>query len=365
MIAGRGGAGAEDDSWLVPTLRAEWVSGKGVPVPLRTRCNPFGVIDFARRILSSMAIALASHFRLEVPVSLRLCLLLCLAWPGGLVAADHEALKADAEQFFRSRVTPFINTYCLQCHQNRRPTRGGVNFSPALKAPGHAAFTDQWKRADARVKAHDMPPQNMRQPDEADRRMFSEWLTKLKYLSDKDPGPFVIRRLTKTEYGNTLRDLFGVDPAVADGLPSEVSGQGYMNSLSSLQLEQYLAIADQVLAQMAAAMGKTASAVLRLSTCFWARVRLSMMLRCGNSSKCWNTMPTRLRSLGRLVAGSVICTPSTVMLPFCTGSRPLTVLMRVDFPEPEGPHTTTTSPLLCSPSNRSAPAPGRTTWKCS
>jgi hypothetical protein len=199
-----------------------------------------------------MAIALASHFRLEVPVSLRLCLLLCLAWPGGLVAADHEALKADAEQFFRSRVTPFINTYCLQCHQNRRPTRAGVNFSPALKAPGHAAFTDQWKRAEARVKAHDMPPRSMRQPDEADRRMFSEWLTKLKYLSDKDPGPFVIRRLTKTEYGNTLRDLFGVDPSVADGLPSEVSGQGYMNSLSSLQLEQYLAIADQVLAQMAA-----------------------------------------------------------------------------------------------------------------
>jgi hypothetical protein len=58
--------------------------------------------------------------------------------------------------------------------------------------------------------------------------------------------------LNKTEYGNTLRDLFGVDPSIADGLPDEVSGQGYLNSFSSLQLEQYLTIADQVLRQMAA-----------------------------------------------------------------------------------------------------------------
>lgn len=172
------------------------------------------------------------------------------------MAADHEALKAEADQYFRDRVTPFINKYCIACHQNRRPTRAGVNFSPALKAPGHAAFTEQWKKADARVKAHDMPPKAAPQPDEADREMFGAWLAKLKYLSDKDPGPFVIRRLTKTEYGNTLRDLFGIDPSIADGLPDEVSGQGYLNSLSSLQLEQYLTIADKVLRQIVAPQGK-------------------------------------------------------------------------------------------------------------
>jgi hypothetical protein len=171
------------------------------------------------------------------------------------MAANHEALKADADQFFRDRITPFVTTYCLPCHQNRRPTRGGVNFSPALKAPGHAAFTEQWKKAVARVKAHDMPPKGAPQPDDADRWMFGDWLAKLKYLSDRDPGPFVIRRLTKTEYGNTLRDLFGVDPSFADGLPDEVSGQGYLNSLSSLQLEQYLTIADKVLRQIVAPQG--------------------------------------------------------------------------------------------------------------
>jgi hypothetical protein len=202
-----------------------------------------------------MAAAVATRHSSKVLVSLGLYLIPCLATPCGLMAADHEALKADADRFFRDRVTPFVTTYCLPCHQNRRPTRGGVNFSPALKTPGHPAFTEPWKRADARVKAHDMPPKGAPQPSEADRQMFGEWLPKLKYLSDRDPGPFVIRRLTKTEYGNTLRDLFGVDPSIADGLPDEVSGQGYLNSLSSLQLEQYLTIADKVLRQIVAPQG--------------------------------------------------------------------------------------------------------------
>lgn len=186
--------------------------------------------------------------------------MLCSA-PCRSMAAEQEALKADAEEFFRSRVTPFIKTYCLPCHQNRRPTRAGVNFDPALKAPGHAAFTEQWKKAAARVKAYDMPPRNAPQPDDADRQMFAAWLAKLKYLSQKDPGPFVIRRLTKTEYSNTLHDLFGVEPSIADALPDEVSGEGYLNSLSPLQLEQYLKIADKVLGRIVAPQGAPPTAV--------------------------------------------------------------------------------------------------------
>ncbi len=159
-------------------------------------------------------------------------------------------LKTDAENFFRKRVTPFIKTYCLECHQNRRPTEAGLSFTPALDAPGHAAFSEKWKKSAARVKAHDMPPDGLDQPTDEERQMFTQWLHKIKYLSPKDPGNFVIRRLTKTEYGNTLRDLFGVDPKVADALPDEVSGEGYLNSISPLQLEQYLSITDEVLNQV-------------------------------------------------------------------------------------------------------------------
>lgn len=172
-------------------------------------------------------------------------------------AADEAAeLKSDAEHFFRKRVRPFIRTHCLSCHSNKRPTEAGVNFNPALKDPGHAAFALQWRKAAARVKAHDMPPDYMDQPTDEERQMFSEWLGKVKFLSQKDPGKFVIRRLTKTEYGNTLRDLFGVDSAIADVLPEEVSGEGYLNTISPLQMEQYLAIARMTLDQVFAREGE-------------------------------------------------------------------------------------------------------------
>jgi hypothetical protein len=95
-----------------------------------------------------------------------------------------------------------------------------------------------------------MPPDGSEQPTDKEREMFMKWLGKVKYLSPKDPGTFIIRRLSKTEYGNTLRDLFGVDPKIADGLPDEVSGAGYLNSISPLQLEQYLSITDEVLNQV-------------------------------------------------------------------------------------------------------------------
>ncbi|WP_220498089.1 DUF1592 domain-containing protein [Rhodopirellula sp. JC639] len=163
---------------------------------------------------------------------------------------EHAARKVEVEKLFRKDVTRFIKTYCIDCHQNRRPTEAGVNFSPALNTPTHPAFTEQWKRAAARVKAHDMPPEGLDQPSDEERQMFVQWQKKIKFLSPKDPGPFIIRRLTKSEYGNTLQDLFGVDPEIAAALPDEVSGEGYLNSLSPLQLEQYLAIADKVLDQV-------------------------------------------------------------------------------------------------------------------
>ena len=183
----------------------------------------------------------------------------------GLAASkENKALaarKAEAEQFFNKQIKPFIKKYCIDCHQNRRPTEAGLSFDPALRSPGHAAFSEKWKKSAARVKAHDMPPEGLDQPSDKERQMFTKWMQQIKYLSPKDPGPFVIRRLTKTEYGNTLHDLLGVNPDIVASLPDEVSGEGYLNSLSPLQLEQYLAISEKVLNQVVALEGEPPTAI--------------------------------------------------------------------------------------------------------
>src|ERR1700679_3307362 len=56
-------------------------------------------------------------------------------------------------------------------------------------------------------------------------------------------------------------------------------------------------------------------------------------------------MPTRARSFGKLVLGSPTEMPSTIIWPFWNGSSALTHLISVDFPDPDGPQTTTTSAL--------------------
>src|SRR5215831_2033943 len=73
---------------------------------------------------------------------------------------------------------------------------------------------------------------------------------------------------------------------------------------------------------------------------------LSTTLMCGKSSKCWKTMPICARRRVRLVLESPTEMPLTTTSPCWNGSSPLTVLIKVLLPEPEGPHTTTTSPLL-------------------
>jgi mono/diheme cytochrome c family protein len=183
-----------------------------------------------------------------------LCLALALALPCPAQTPEDkeaEATLTDAKRSFKEHVEPFVKQYCAECHGDR--PKAGLNLKVAVRKPGDPAFSRKWMECIANVNAHDMPPDDADQPTGEERQRFIDSLAKLKYLSTRDPGPFVIRRLTKSEYGNTLHDLLGVDASVAAELPNEVAGEGYMNSLSPLQSEQYLGIANAALQKMTAA----------------------------------------------------------------------------------------------------------------
>jgi hypothetical protein len=163
---------------------------------------------------------------------------------------EADAMLAEAKKSFRQHVEPFVKKYCVECHGDR--PKAGLNLRVAVGKPGNPAFSRKWMECIANVNAHDMPPDDADQPSDDERQHFLDALARIKYLSARDPGPFVIRRLTKSEYGNTLHDLLGVDASVAAELPDEVAGEGYMNSLSPLQSEQYLEIANAALQKMPA-----------------------------------------------------------------------------------------------------------------
>ena len=178
----------------------------------------------------------------------------------GDIGTNEAALRADAQKVFKEKVGPFVNKYCTRCHGSR--AKAGINFKSALKSPGSPSSFLHWKKAVANVKVHDMPPEDAsKKPTDEERRQFIEWIGKTKHLAPQDPGPFVIRRLTKTEYANTLHDLYGVDPSIADSLPDEVVGEGFLNSISPLQSELFLGIANKVVDQVVAPEGKAPTAI--------------------------------------------------------------------------------------------------------
>ena len=168
--------------------------------------------------------------------------------------ADAAALRAEANKTLKEQVGPFVRKYCIQCHGSR--AEAGINLGSALRSPGTTSSFLHWKKAVANVKVHDMPPEHADKiPTDEERRQFITWISKLKYLAKRDPGPFVIRRLSKVEYGNTLQDLYGVKPSIADSLPDEVMGAGYLNLISPLQSELFLDIANQVIDQVVSPQG--------------------------------------------------------------------------------------------------------------
>ena len=175
--------------------------------------------------------------------------------------AELAAARAAAMKTHHDQIEPFIATYCTRCHGEKKK-KGGVTFEYAVKNPGSSAFRNLWRQAVANIKTHDMPPEKEdKQPSDKERQVVIDWVAGMKHLSAKDPGQFVIRRLSKIEYGNTLRDLFGVDAHIVADLPDEVFGAGYTNSLSPLLMEQYLMIANEVLKRIIAPTGAPPTAV--------------------------------------------------------------------------------------------------------
>ncbi len=201
-------------------------------------------------------------FHRDMVVGLALVLFLvapCRAETGDDLT-DEAALRADARKVFKETVEPFVNKYCTKCHGSR--AKAGINLQSALKNPNGESAALHWKKASANVKVHDMPPEDASKiPSEEERHEFIESVGKIKYLAPRDPGPFVIRRLTKPEFANTLHDLYGVDRSIADSLPEEVVGEGFLNSISPLQYELFLGIANQVLGQVMAPEGQVPTAV--------------------------------------------------------------------------------------------------------
>lgn len=102
-----------------------------------------------------------------------------------------------------------------------------------------------------------MPPNGSSQPTQNERDKMDAYLTlALDSVGEdalpKNPGRVLIHRLSRLEYNNTVRDLFGITSRPADTFPADGSGGGgFDNNADTLfvppiLLERYLEAAGQI-----------------------------------------------------------------------------------------------------------------------
>jgi hypothetical protein len=145
-----------------------------------------------------------------------------------------------------------VEGYCLTCHDDLAE-EGGLSLESVL-ADDVAQHPDVWEKVVRKLRTRRMPPQGEPRPDAATYdTVVASLEASLDRLAEAKPNPgrtASIRRLTRTEYRNAVRDLLALDVDVTALLPADESSYGFDNvtvgDLSPTLLDRYIAAAEKV-----------------------------------------------------------------------------------------------------------------------
>jgi len=164
------------------------------------------------------------------------------------------ALSASGDGGAPSDAQEIINRYCVICH-NTVASAAELALD-SLDATNPGAHPYLWEKVVTRLRTGTMPPAGMPRPDGATYAELTEWLeSELDRAWETDPRPgriATVHRLNRTEYGNSIRDLLGVDLDVRDQLPGDETTEGGFDNvadaltISAAHMERYMSVARQV-----------------------------------------------------------------------------------------------------------------------
>src|SRR5262245_11909272 len=147
--------------------------------------------------------------------------------------------------FAQSAATPspraLLDKYCVTCHNEKLKTAGLTldKMDPVRVADQ----TEAWEKVVRKLRAGMMPPQGMPRPDaptyESLTLALETELDRAAAAKPKLAAPGV-HRLNRTEYGNAIRDLLGLNIDAAAYLPADDSSYGFDNVVSGLQVSPAL-----------------------------------------------------------------------------------------------------------------------------
>ncbi|MDB5349942.1 MAG: hypothetical protein JWN86_1189 [Planctomycetota bacterium] len=150
----------------------------------------------------------------------------------------------------------FFEAHCLKCHDTETH-KGGLDLTalkPEFASPENFA---RWVKVHDRIASGEMPPRNQPRPPAAEIKSVATWLNQTLTAADRArldrDGRTLVRRMTRAEYENTVRDLFDL-PGIAlqGGLPADGMAHGFdKNSdaldISHVNMAKYVEAADHAL----------------------------------------------------------------------------------------------------------------------
>ncbi|TVP96779.1 MAG: DUF1592 domain-containing protein [Planctomycetaceae bacterium] len=201
-------------------------------------------VELTRKVFLVQTMAIKTVFRL--------CVALLLV---GMAVLLNCRSGFAADDTFAEGIQPLLEKRCVDCH-DAGEARGGVDFSGITSHAAAISRYDLWKRVVTQVRAAQMPPDDPL--NQAERQQLLGWIeTSFDTSDNPDPGPALTRQLTRSEYGQTIRDLLriGYDPAGEAGIPEEQVVEGFPNRAGGLVLEaslmeKYFTAADLALEKL-------------------------------------------------------------------------------------------------------------------
>ncbi len=170
--------------------------------------------------------------------------------------ASRGGEEADAPSYERD-VRPFVQTHCVACH-GADAQDGGLRLDTLAPTLANAAAAPHWVEVMDRLNLGEMPPEGSPRPDPHAARRVAAWIAAGLRAAESQAlagGGAALRRMNRTEYANTVRDLLGVRFFPGEGplatLPPDGVAEGFDTvgaalTLDPSLLDQYFEVGQMV-----------------------------------------------------------------------------------------------------------------------
>jgi hypothetical protein len=159
---------------------------------------------------------------------------------------------------FSERVQPFFKEHCVKCHGAEK-AEGKLRLDTLAADFVNRPHSDKWVEVLDRINLGEMPPEDEPKPEADELAAVTDWIaSELKHSRQRQQssgGRVLLRRLSRSEYVNTIRDLLHVEFPEGSGLKEMLPPDGSIGGFDKVSrgllldpslMEAYLVAAREI-----------------------------------------------------------------------------------------------------------------------